>query len=536
MSSRWYELFGLPEDRPPSRRKVPTPDAEALASDLSGDLLRQVVALGRPIPPRGRGPSLFAKAAQRGNVEVWKILLEQNQPFHQDDLLEGSCKFIITLFRKGVLTVERHDMLIMTYVINSPKHQPVVEFLHTRGVAVDIYLVAKSCGVRTACLLLRSTTLSGLLDRYVAQCRETPEVLREDVAFLLDNGARFSSKVFDESVLTSRNVGHVEHFLVPANFEEGRGLREAATEHASDIASHRPSLFHLVDVSAIPNEKVGAVIINLVSKGYKNDALRIVAAGREPFSILSPRPAAFLAVLAINRDVYGLFARMDASSVHPLVLQTMLYNGVALGGTATRIAVRGDVSLWPCSRYPTLTSVKGVEAWLAAGKTPRFMLTVHRKCGKVRGRKNVGLVALAALLRFDPCVSKERHGRRIRQLTGTTRKGYGEGEDGDADVELGIALRAPRYDLPEDLWRRYVLPALFRLELPVDKGPWNETRRVAPSPPMGGDPLPPSSSPPPSPLPPTAVASALIHAPCERTAREAAALLAAHIGAEVGLL
>lgn len=210
-------------------------------------------------------PELFKALAERSNVEGFRAMME-DQPgrFTFQHLAGASNKFVITLFRRNVLTVEVHGSGAMRGAINRTHQQGVVEFLHKRGVPVPFDVVCTSCGVRTAIMLEPHKALAyrtpegrrSLLDNYVLLQRwGDREALREDVDHLLAHGHRFTAAIATPEYLESvEAIALVADKITPENYEDGDKLVQHMTlcAHIIQYRNELKELLPLIQPSSLP--------------------------------------------------------------------------------------------------------------------------------------------------------------------------------------------------------------------------------------------------------------------------------------------
>lgn len=220
--------------------------------------------------------------------------------------------------------------------------------------------------------------------------------------------------------------------LTPDTFDGD--LSEAVTAHVHTLRFF-PKLLAawggMIRLGDVSREHLGPVLTALWRSGCR-ETVEVFLSSALPDLLFAPPP-----LLSSGGECRGGTVRHGV----PISFgQRFFHDGLYVHGLARNLLALADFRLLPCTPYPDVQGVEGVEAWLAAGKTPRFMLSVARKCRRRREGRRAGIVALAALVPFSSALSAERQARLIRSLAA-----IGEEEGGEAaDVELGIRFRTPR--------------------------------------------------------------------------------------------
>lgn len=412
-------------------------------------------------------------AAEKENDVAWRVLVpHMNVNFVRQCLERASSEFIIKLFDEEILTPPEHGMEVMLHSINNEKRQAVVKFLHSKGVPIRIYDIHETCGLRTAIILVpeqvkafRGSNGSTALDRFVLNARGSDRAtMREDVDALLALGLKFTEGgVFDMiTTFPHTYLQHAEHvdlhtLVTPATFEGDFAKVVTSAAHKFYTSAKLLRAWHgYIDLSNVRRDSLSRVLRAMWrEEGMRGKVLQFMQDVTGEDVIFSH------GIMTFGKEIVG--DNWHLGAIRDLRKHAdVVYHGVHARGMAPHILSMPRFHLLPCSAYPSLAGVEGVETWLAAGKTPRFMLSIARKCRTIRGRPNMGLVALVALIRFGR--SKEWEDRKILKIS---RLGMD-----DADVAVGLALRRPQGGVDDEMWRAKVLAPFLRLELPVNEGPW----------------------------------------------------------------
>lgn len=255
---------------------------EHIVSDMTGRTLRAVLSnlkyavvliqgedqhsLHRCPSPSLPAHVLFPLLARRGNVEGFRVMMQESPGrFCFGHLEDATCKFVIQLFRLGVLTVEEHAAGVMRTAINRARQQGVVEFLHRRyRTPLPFDAVCTPCGLRTVLMLaprqaaaFRGEGERSLLDNYILLqwCFPDPAALDEDVRFLLSHGCKFSrAMATPEYIEKATALPLVAAWVKPENYEDGDRLTAHMTMCAHVILSlHSMHVFRpLINPASIP--------------------------------------------------------------------------------------------------------------------------------------------------------------------------------------------------------------------------------------------------------------------------------------------
>lgn len=416
--------------------------------------------------------SALRVGSEAGNVECWKFFANHLRSM-QDVTAGATCKFIVKLFREGILTLDNHGGAVMVSAINRAKQQGIVEFLHRRGVGIPWTQIETVEGLRTGLMLDEPrarvfVTRTGYdLISYCALSLTTPARMKM-LQVLLDHGFRFGRDVLRFVVQPQRREGRnrrldLARMLLPENYD-GDLCRDvtAETPRLAFAPSILPVLGRWIDMPALPTPSARMLAEGLDNARLDADLAKLFRErGGGLWADLDPRIAHAIAFRCALSESWPVIDTIPIATAPFHVIAALFQGGAPVRGVARRIR-DGDRSLLPpCIRYPRRT-VEGVGACLAAGYSPKFILSVcHKWRSPPSPRVDEGVAALVALFPLPPSLTPEEQEKRIRKMLG------GRGGLKRA-VGIGLQVRGPPKEsyIPAYVWTSTILPFLFRIEAP----------------------------------------------------------------------